>query len=51
MWTREQITAKDLEEEDEEERPLMIKGRKHMQGTLPNLKVPTSHTMLRPQQP
>jgi hypothetical protein len=49
MWAREQKIAKDLEEEEEEKRPFMIKRRKQVRGAIINLEVLTSHTIPRPQ--
>ncbi len=51
MWAKEQITTKDLEEEEEEDRSLMIKRRKQMQGTLPIPEVLIFCTMPKLQQP
>jgi hypothetical protein len=49
--TTKQKTTKDLEDEEEEERPLMIKRRKQMRGAIINLEVLASHTVPRPQHP
>ncbi len=52
MQTRERKNIEDLEEKKEEERPLMIKKRKQMQGAIdPILQVLASHVIPRQHHP
>jgi hypothetical protein len=49
MWAKEQKITYDSKEEEEEERPLMIKRWKQMRGAILNPEVLASHTIPRPQ--
>jgi hypothetical protein len=51
MRAKEQRITEDLEGEEEEERPLMIKRRKQMQRKILNLEVLASRTIPKPHQP